>query len=318
MRVMIYLLFTIWGYGLKAGVEDLDQGLDSMPTEVLLNDGDLRMVNIFKLQAQVLLEMEGRSEDEIVAAMEARVYTPYKAFFDTTYHGDEKIFRLLTTHYVMKQEPPVTAQIHDLLETDVIEIYRNVASELVLKTGQRPKGTWFLFWGNGQFDMGCPSPGLCIVDWALQKRGRRHIEALLPHELTHMIQKELQGDLSKTVLNEAVTEGFGSYSSYRFWEGGYSEAACLLFSDEDYEWCVRMEDDIKNAVRGLMESKDQEVIARLTLGQKPFKAGWPDRLGYFVGFQICKAFEQKQGPGSWKRIYKLSPEEVVAASGYFD
>ena len=51
-------------------------------------------------------------------------------------------------------------------------------------------------------------------------------------------------------------------------------------------------------------------------GCKKLFSDAPKTICYFLGFRIIEAYDKKNGPNSWKKIYKLPVETVLRESGY--
>ncbi len=312
---LVLFLSPVWGH--EPDRAAILAKVDRAEVEISVNGGDLRLVNLYLLQARCVLDQT--SSDSVVNRMIATVYRPYRGFWNILYKN-EATFRALTTHYVLEEDPPISEQVATILDADVNAIFKDAAAGMIQHTGYRPKGAWHLIWGTGQFDIGVPAPGVAILDWAKQQPTRRALEILFPHELSHLIHRELAIDDpdSGSALDWIIAEGFATYVSFSYWRGKYSEAACLQYQDSEWTWALAHEDEIKHAARKLLFSRSNKDAVKFKSGSERLLEGGPTRMGYFIGFRIVQAYVAKKGADAWKRIYRLPVKQVMEESDYFD
>ena len=92
--LLLAVLIGVRGIAQAPEVESsvLLRRIDAVPKEVSLADGRLRVVNLYKLQASILLRSQSQAPAEIVNQLTRDVYTPYSSFWQG-YLGDEATFR---------------------------------------------------------------------------------------------------------------------------------------------------------------------------------------------------------------------------------
>ena len=317
---LTFWAFCLMGFqthGVKVpAAQQLLEHIDRTAVTLSFNQGDLQLFNLYLLQAKSLLT--GGDEREVRQLMLEQVYEPYKDFWHILYKN-KSTFKALTQHYVLVEEPPITHQLPAILDVDVSAIFAQVAEGMIAHTGHRPKGRWYLIWATGQFDIGVPEPGVAILDWGMQKPTREALEVLFPHEFSHLIHRELAvpDPHAGTVLDWSLKEGFAVYVAYRYWQGKYGAAACLQYTEEQWQWALDNEQAIKNKARPLLFSKKAKDVKPFKSGAGIFIAGGPSRIGYFLGFRMLQAYVDRHGPDSWRQAYQLPVQKILDESAYF-
>ena len=145
--------------------------------------------------------------------------------------------------------------------------------------------------------------------------GTEYLKFILPHEINHQIFSKFNTD-NNTLLYTILDEGFACYVNYLYWDKKFPPAKNISFTDEEWNWCIENENKIFNYTKTFLDSTDRKIIDKFQRAHRYIFEGAPDRIAYFIGFRICQAFVAEKGIESWKRIYQLSPKEVLELSGY--
>lgn len=144
------------------------------------------------------------------------------------------------------------------------------------------------------------------------------IELGIPHELNHLAYEPLRENDPKknTALRQTIDEGFACYFTWMFFDRQISKyEAVENMTESDWNWYLKNEKQMFLKLKQYFddESGDNPLLRNDKL--KLFNEA-PKSLNYWMGFRIIEKFVEKNGPDSWKDIYKLNVEDVLEKSGY--
>ena len=139
---------------------DLASQLARVPVERSLGDGNLRIVSLYRPQAEALLDSAGRSRSEMLDRLVRDVYAPWPHFWNG-YLGDEAAFRSWADEALFDPSHPVHRTLPSLLEAQLDSLFTESQAWLLATTGKTPRGTWYLVYGPGWTNMG----GLAASGW---------------------------------------------------------------------------------------------------------------------------------------------------------
>ncbi|SHM23435.1 Predicted Zn-dependent protease [Chryseobacterium carnipullorum] len=140
----------------------------------------------------------------------------------------------------------------------------------------------------------------------------------LPHELNHLVYEKYRNKRSDkdTALSQTIDEGFACYFTYIFFDRKITPyEAVENMSKAEWEWFMKHEKEIYTKNRSYFSDKSGDNPLLRNDKLKIFPDA-PKSLYYWLGFRIISKYVEKYGADSWKDIYKLTPEEVLAKSEY--
>jgi hypothetical protein len=296
--------------------DDLGAALARVPVELELAGGDLRVINLYKLEALAIRDSAGRSTADIVDRLTREVYAPYTAFWNG-YLGDEASFREWATTKLLAPEHPIRSTLSALLGVGLDSLFTGNAEWLAQKTGHRPRGTWYIVYGPGWTDMGGLGDLGMVADFTRQSADRASLTGILPHELAHQVHAVRSTDPDAgTVLSRIVSEGLASYVSFVHARGTRSAASSVGYTDAEWAWALAHEREIVAAAQPYLRSTKREHLDGFAARNEHPVAGGPGAIGYFLGFRIVEAYVARHGPESWTAVLSMPVREVLVGSGY--
>ncbi len=318
-----YYLFTVivlFSFPISSETFNLHSGsfekLNEIDNELSLNNGKLRIVNIYKIQSVILSELSDKPKEEIVEALVKDVYEPYLDFW-RGYIGDEEEFRKWARSSLLNKNHPIYEKLQEVIDIDIDEVFDKTVNHFIKLTGKEPVGKWYIVFGPAWTDMGGMGDGSMLIDYSKMEPSSESILFTIPHELNHQVYSKniVESDVN-TVIYRSINEGFASYVNYLYWEEEKSPAQVLMYTDKQWQWSIANEKMIFEKTQNYLNStKKSDVNLFVSDGSKLFEEG-PSRLGYFIGFRICQAYVAKNGKESWKDLYHLSAKNVFELSGY--
>jgi hypothetical protein len=196
--------------------------LKAVPIELYLADSSLRVVNVYKIQATILLESTGLSSAEVLDRLTREVYAPFGPFW-RGYLGDETAFRTWAETKLLAANHPIHTRLPALIDMELDSLFTHSAEWLVQVSARRPQGVWYIVFGPGWTNMGGLRDLGMVADFTQQAPDRDHLEFALPHELTHMVHEASPARRSdpdaETVLHRIISEGLASYATYAYAAG---------------------------------------------------------------------------------------------------
>ena len=297
------------------GDTSIARKIGATAAELHLADGALRIVNLYRLQAEALRATAGAPADSTTDELVRTVYAPYTDFW-AGYLGDEAAFRKWAVK-LLEPEHPMHARLEPLLDVALDRRFSEGVEWIERTTGRRPNGTWYIVFGPGWTDMGGLGSIGMVADFTRMQPDSAAIASVLPHELTHQVHGRRADDPDAgTVLDRIVSEGFASYVAWVHGGGLRSEARSLMYSDDEWEWALAHERELFDAARPILASRERSDGDRVASRSEQLIPGGPGAAGYFIGLRIVQAYVAAHGRDSWQDIYDLPVAEVLDQSGY--
>ena len=144
------------------------------------------------------------------------------------------------------------------------------------------------------------------------------LEKGLPHELNHLVYEKFRNnDIDRnSALSQTIDEGFACYFTYIFFDRKIPEyEAVENMSKENWDWYVRNEKEIFTKTKSYFSDSSGNNPLLRNDKHKLFPDA-PKSINYWLGFRIISEYVKKNGPDSWKDIYKLTAKEVLKKSDY--
>lgn len=236
---------------------------DAVPKEVSLADGRLRIINLYKLQASILLRSQNQTSAEITNQLTRDVYTPYSSFWQG-YLGGEATFREWAETKLLASGHPIHSRLSAVLDLDLDGLFTQSSKWVYQVSGKQPRGTWYIVFGPGWTNMGGLGDASMVLDFTRQEQHREAIAFILPHELTHQVNAARPNDPDQgTVLQRIVSEGVASYAAYVWAAGVKTPAQSVFYTSEDWQWAVAHENQLIAAARPYLASKERRDDDRL-------------------------------------------------------
>ncbi|TXH66179.1 MAG: hypothetical protein E6Q88_12415 [Lysobacteraceae bacterium] len=293
---------------------DLAAQLKRLPAELRLFDSRLRIVNIYKRQAEIMLDAD-IDDAEAVRRWLAEIYPAHRDFW-AGYVGDEQAFTEFSQDLMRYRKRLLCKHIPKLLALDLDERFERHARWLEQATGKAPVGTWYLAYGSGATDMGGIGSIGMVIDFSNQVAEPASIEALLPHELAHQVHGLRRDPDSDTVLGRMLAEGLATYVACVRAEGRFSAAECIGYDDAQWRWAIEHEAALRAFVKPILHSRaraDSDAVASRNI--VPIEGG-PTAIGYFLGHRIVQAYTERHGHDAWKDLLDMPVKRVLRKSGY--
>jgi hypothetical protein len=290
--------------------------LAAVPAEVLLADGRLHIVNLYKTQATILREWRDRPAPEILDRLVREVYAPFASFWQG-YLGDESAFRKWAADKLLASDNPVQTRLPACLDLQLDKLFVTSATWVSETSGRHPRGTWYIVFGPGWTNMGGLGDIGMVLDFTKQDPDQKAIEFVLPHELTHQAHAARPADPeSGTVLERIISEGLACYAAYIFAAGRQTPAQSVAYTDEEWALAVAQEKELAVAASPYLGSKLHRDADRLAARNQRLLDSGPTAAGYFLGFRIMQRYVEKRGATSWVEAFDLPVRVVLSRSGY--
>ena len=295
---------------------ELLRRVDAVPREVSLADGKLHVINLYKLQASILLRSQNRTSAESIDQLTREVYAPYSSFWQG-YLGDEAAFKEWAESKLLAPGHPIHSRLSAVLNLDLDGLFTQSSKWVYQVFGKQPRGSWYVAFGPGWTNMGELGEAGMVLDFTLQAPNREEIEFILPHELTHEVNAARPKDPDQgTVLQRIVSEGIASYAAYLWAAGRKTPAQSVFYTPEEWQWAVAHENQLIAAARPYLASKERKDDARLAARNQRLLEGGPAAAGYFLGFRIIERYVPKRGPKVWTEVIDLPVRKVLETSEY--
>jgi hypothetical protein len=299
--------------------DSLDQRLTTVPVALYLADSSLRIVNVYKLEAMAVRDLNRSSRPAVLDRLAREAYRPYASFWQG-YVGDEAQFRKWAEASLFAGDHPINTNLGGVINLRLDSLFTASASWLVKATGRRPRGVWYIVFGPGWTDMGGLADGTMLADLSKIEPDREAIEWKLPHELTHMVHGASTGQRtdpdSGTVLQRIVSEGLASYATYVYAAGRRTAAQSIGYTDAEWAWALAHERDLTTAARPYLRSRLRDDLNRFASRSERLLDSGPPAVAYFLGFRIVQAYVAKHGAAAWADVIDLPVRQVLSRSGY--
>jgi len=285
-------------------------------------DTDIELVHVYKQQIKLLHELLDRPPTVFLDQMVETVYRPHYAMWNMLQLGDESEFRegcARLREDVVHSQLPGLRMIH---QCDFSRHFSEISQRVERLLGFRPRCAWHLVLAPHS-DMG----GDRVNMWANLARFWKRDDPvqdfrfLLPHEFGHIVLPrfwEGREPMAFTLLVLCIEEGLCSFFNYEYWRRQFSPAKNLLYSDEEWTWCLENERHIVERVTPEFDVGNYARIAKYHQGNQHPWPGALSRLAYFVGFRICQHYVSLHGETSWRDIFAQSPLATLRKSRYLE
>lgn len=287
----------------------------AVSTELRLAGGSLRVVNLYRTQANVLRAGSGQPADTVIDRLVQEVYAPFPEFWNG-YLGDESAFRKWAPA-LLDPAHPIHARLAPLEAMALDRRFTEGAEWITRTTGRKPEGTWYIVFGPGWTDMGGLGGIGMVADFTVLEPDSARIARLLPHELTHQVHGAAAATDpdAGTVLHRIVSEGFASYVAWVYGRGAVTPAGALMYTEAQWDSARAHEPELTATVRPILDSRERKDLDAVGSRSDRLVPGTPTAAGYFIGFRLVQAYVADRGTDSWKEIYDLPAREVARRSG---
>ena len=314
INILLVIFFSVICYS-QNDYEKIYSIIKKRPqTSISLLGDSVQVVNIYKQQIISIFESRKSSEEERINQFIDDVYFPYQEFWNNLF--DENGFKKWIHKNWAKFQDINSPGFLIPFKIDFDSLFIATVTKVNKLTSRKPVGKWYLVYGTKVSNMGGFYNGDMFVDFfGIGNNGTEHLIFNLPHEINHQIFSKFNID-DRTLLYTILDEGFACYVNYLYWNKKFSPAKNINFTDEEWDWCIENEKKIFNFTKTYLDSTDRKIIYKFQRANDYIFEGAPDRIAYFIGFRICQAFVVEKGVESWKKIYQLSPREILELSGY--
>lgn len=182
-------------------------------------------------------------------------------------------------------------------------------------TNHQPKGKWYIFFGPKWTNLGGLDDGIMFIDLAHDLiRNMNDITIFFPHEINHQIYSNTIEQEDNAVLSRILNEGFACYVSYLYHKGKTTIAEELAYTENEYQICRKKDDELIKLLKSNYQSNNKKLSDNFAERSYKFSQDYPGAIGYYIGFRIVEEFVKINGKDSWKKIYEMSPKEVLEKS----
>jgi uncharacterized protein YjaZ len=282
---------------------------------VNLFDGRLKIIPLYKTQFKFLHEINNIQSDAKRKILIESLYKPHRELWESYVRDEEYFFKWIHTSSLKKLDE-YQAKVNEIEIYDLPHLLEATALKMSTLTGHFPQGKWYLVFGPGYTDLGGLGNGIMLVDFSNKNINFDHIKFLLPHEFNHQIYDKTNPSdpNSATGLYRIINKGFASYINYIYWDRKYSPAKNLLYSEEEFQWCMNHEIEIFLNAEKYFFSRTKADTDNFGNRMKKLMKNGPGAIGYFIGFRICEKYVEKFGDDSWKDIYTMNVLEILNKS----
>lgn len=295
---------------------DLASQLARIPVERTLGDGNLRIVSLYRPEAEALLDTAGRSRSEVLDRLVRDVYAPWPRFWNG-YLGDEAAFRSWADEALFDPSHPVHRTLPSLLEAQLDSLFTASQAWLLETTGKSPHGTWYLVYGPGWTDMGGLGDIGMVADFTRQSTDAARLASILPHELTHQVHGMRPADPDAgSVLDRTVGEGLATYAAWVHDGRQGPPAAALGYTEAEWAWSLAHERELMAAIAPTFDSRRRADLDRIASRSERVLPDGPGAAGYFTGLRIVQAWVARHGDDRWVDLLDLPVRRVLETSGY--
>jgi hypothetical protein len=290
--------------------------LARIPVERSLGDGNLRIVSLYRPEAEALLDSAGHSRAEMLDRLVRDVYAPWPRFWNG-YLGDEAAFRTWADEALFDPSHPLYRTLPSLLEARLDSLFTASQAWLVETTGKTPRGTWYLVYGPGWTDMGGLGDIGMVADFTKQSTDAAALAFILPHELTHQVHGARAADPDAgTVLDRTISEGLATYAAWVHDGRRGSPAVALGYTEAEWTWSLAHERELLAAIAPTFDSRRRADLDRIASRSDRVLPNGPGAAGYFTGLRIVQAWVARHGDQRWADLLDLPVRRVLETSGY--
>lgn len=140
----------------------------------------------------------------------------------------------------------------------------------------------------------------------------------IPHELNHLAyeKRKINDPMKGTALAQAIDEGFACYFTWMFFDRKLPKHEFVeRMSANDWKWYMDHEAELFNKLSPYFKDKSGDNPLLRNNKHKLFPDA-PKTLFYWLGFRIVESYVSKHGTNSWKDIYDLPVQKILAGSEF--
>ena len=229
---------------------------------------DLELCYVYKQQIITIYELPQFPASEQPLYLIEELYTPFQDFWRGFGYRDPDQFAARFVEAINEAEDDIEQLIEHpgfqmAFQVNFEQVFAEVAQTVAKLSGKRPKGRWFLEFGEGG-DLGGFGRSNMFANLLNIDRHTDidigYLRFILPHEMQHQIIDEAHPDEPWTLLRCIMVEGFCCFFNYLHWDRAYSPARNIDFTEEEWSWCIAHEQEIYQAAKPHMDSTDQAII----------------------------------------------------------
>lgn len=287
--------------------------------------GNIVILNSFKHQ---MLAHKNNQYDP--ARIINKVYKPHQKLWDSCYaviFGDENAHLFNTpkgmaewnNSFYQKNRPMFEEKTKILLGIDLKKTFEKSLVRFNKLVPFQPKArislvftpiTGIAFGGcsNEQFALELNNKGIDIPVT---------LKVDLPHELNHMVYEQFRNadPDHASALNQTIDEGFACYFTYVFFEGKLQKHETIHLTQKEWDWFISNEKQLFTQLKTYFADTSGKNPLLLNEKIRLFPEA-PKNINYWMGFRIIEKYVEKNGPDSWKDVYRLTAKDLLQKSGY--
>ena len=301
----------------QAGISrEAYKAVSGVRESVVLFNGKLRLVNVFRQQVQWLYRTRYQSAAKKTRSLLRHTYRPYRALWEG-YVGGEARYGELMTELRDSLSERINAQALLFSQSGMDTVFERLALEIKSLTGREPEGTWYIAFGHGVTDMGGLGNGIMVLDLLRETVTPAYVRRILPHEFNHQVfDRSNPTDTTARGLYRCINEGLAVYVNQLFYGNRFTLADYLGYSPEQLKIAYDKEEKLRPLLQKKCFTSDESDARDLAdRGSRITPAG-PGAIGYFVGYRIVEAYVKSHGRDSWKELYDKPVRVILAESGY--
>lgn len=278
-------------------------------------DRNIEIIDISKKQIRLMNKYKEKSIVERNSILVDSIYKP-NSYLWNGYLGRESDFVnwINNTAYPELTEYIKKAERINLKKLN--EYFFKTTDSMIKFTAHEPIGKWYIFFGPKWTNLGGFGDGTMLIDLAHESNNSlKDIKFFFPHEINHQVYSTTNKQQDSAVLYRILDEGFSCYVSSLFHKGQTTIAEELYYTESEYKFCVKNDKEILSLLKENYKSNDKKLSRNFANRGYKFSKDYPGAIGYYIGFRIVEEFVKQNGKDSWRKIYSMSPIEVLLKSG---
>lgn len=268
-------------------------------------------------QSQIRLMKKSQPLDSLKRSeiFKDSIYIPYKEFWEGYLGNGDAVAEWMNN--AMQILPKFEERNNSINGKKLITQFREVEKKMILLTGYKPKGKWYIVYGPGWTDLGGLGDFAMLIDLSHQSNSSNEkIMKMFPHELTHQIMTNVNKHKDTTAISAIIGEGFAVWMNKKYWGAKYSIAENLGYEEAEFSFCEKNIEKLKKYLFENKYSANKETIESFRNRGVKLGKELPGAIGYYLGYKIIEAYVLKFGLKSWKDIFIKSPREIYELSGF--
>lgn len=275
---------------------------------------DIEIIDISQKQLGLMNKYRDLAVSERNLIFLDSIYRPYTYMWNG-YLGNEDKFIKWLNEIAFRELSDYNQRAIKLDLIKLNKFFHATVDSMRMFTGLSPLGKWYIFYGPKWTNLGGFSDGTMLIDLANKYNNKfETIVRFFPHEINHQIYSTTVPASSNVVLSRILDEGFACYVSLIFNQGKTTIFEELDYTKKEYDLCLRNHAAIISIFKQYYLSTDKNLAEDFADRSYKFNKMYPGALGYYIGFKIVESYVNYNGKGSWKDIYRLSPEIVLEKS----